>query len=27
VRQIEGRALEKLRQPSHNRRLRNFAEN
>jgi RNA polymerase sigma factor (sigma-70 family) len=27
VRQIEGRALEKLRQPSRNRRLRNFAEN
>jgi len=27
VRQIEGRALEKLRHPSHNRRLRNFVEN
>jgi RNA polymerase primary sigma factor len=27
VRQIEGRALEKLRQPSRNRRLRNFVEN
>jgi len=27
VRQIEGRALEKLRQPSHHRRLRHFVEN